>query len=595
MKVRNVTRLFFREQTKSLFSYFRHLKEVKWQLITAIICGIICGVSSGFGVPFILKLASKYIFSVPHLPILYLVLFCIFPVIMMGIRGVSGFFSSYYIGFCGQRLLEKIRIQVFSKMQRLPLEFFHKTSPGEIISRAMNDAALLQGALLDIAENIIKQPITFLGSIAALVYLCIQQSHVFILLLYAAAFPFIVLPIRAMNRRLKEKATQMQGEAAGLTDRLSRNLAAIQEIRAFCMEEREISRFTESCHLFSRASLQSLKYNILISPTIEIVAAMGVSLSMYFSYRHGITIDTFIALTGALYFSYDPIKKLGWLNARIQTGFAGLSRIQVLLDAPETIQNPLNPLPMDSVRGEIYFQNIYFGYAAEQPVIHGIDWHLEAGKTYALVGRSGAGKTTLANLLMRFYDIQQGKICIDGIDIRDVRLEDLRAHMALVPQNPTLLSGSVRDNICWGKWDATEEEIITAAQNAHAHEFISCLEHGYQTDIGENGSFLSGGQRQRIALARAFLRNAPILILDEVTSALDAHSEQAIHQAIQNLVQNKTVLIISHRLSMMSIVDEILVLSYGRIAERGTHDELIAIPSGLYRELYLKHQGHKTS
>jgi subfamily B ATP-binding cassette protein MsbA len=459
----------------------------------------------------------------------------------------------------------------------------------------MNDAALLQGALLDIAENIIKQPITLLGSITALIYLCIQQSHVFILLLYAAAFPFIILPIRAMNRRLKEKACQMQGEAAGLTDRLSRNLAAVQEIRAFCMEEREVSRFTEACRLFSWTSLQSLKYNILISPTIEIVAAMGVGFSMYFSYRHGITIDTFLALTGALYFSYDPIKKLGWLNGRIQMGFAGLSRIQTLLEAPETIQNPAHPLPMDFIRGEVYFQNVSFGYAAEQPVIHGINWRLEAGKTYALVGHSGAGKTTLANLLMRFYDIQQGAIRIDGIDIRDVRLEDLRAHMALVPQNPTLLSGSVRDNICWGKWDASEEEIIAAAKNAYAHEFISDLEQGYQTNIGENGSFLSGGQRQRIALARAFLRNAPILILDEITSALDAHSEHAIHQAIQNLVQDKTVLIISHRLGMTSIVDEILVLHHGHIAERGTHNILMANPSSLYRELYLKHQGHKVS
>ncbi|MDR2377441.1 MAG: ABC transporter ATP-binding protein/permease, partial [Puniceicoccales bacterium] len=492
---------------------------------------------------------------------------------------------------CGQRLLENIRIQVFAKIQRLPLEFFHRTSAGEIISRAMNDTALLQGALLDIAENILTQPITFLGSVGALLYLCLQQSQVFVLILYAAAFPLILLPVRVMNRRLRNKAEQVQGEAALLTERLSRNLSAVQEIRAFCMEQRETARFAEVCRLFSRASLQSLKYNILISPTIEIIAAVGVSLSMYFSYRHRISIDTFIALTGALYFSYDSIKKLGWLAARIQTGFAGLSRIQSLLEIPESIRNPPNPVPLGHIRGEVHFQNISFGYTPEQTVIHDLDWRLEAGKIYALVGSSGAGKTTLVNLLLRFYDVRRGKICIDGIDIRKVTLEDLRAHMAFVPQNPTLLSGSIGDNIRWGKWEADEEEIIKAAQSAYAHEFISRLEQGYRTDIGENGNFLSGGQRQRIALARAFLRRAPILVLDEVTSALDAHSEHAIQQAIRQLVRHKTVLIISHRLGMMAIVDEILVLRHGQVAERGPHEELMAHPAGLYRELYLQHQG----
>ncbi|MDR3143425.1 MAG: ABC transporter ATP-binding protein/permease [Puniceicoccales bacterium] len=591
MKARTASNPSLWQRSCSLFSYFRYLRELRRQLFFAIACGILCGLSSGFGVPFILKVAAKYVFTAAHQSPLCILLFCACPFLMMGLRGISGFCSAYYTGFCGQRLLENIRVQVFAKIQRLPLEFFHKTSAGEIISRAMNDTALLQGALLDIAENILTQPITFLASVGALLYLCLQQSQVFVLILYAAAFPLIILPVRALNRRLRFKAGQVQGEAATLTERLSRNLSAVQEIRAFCMEQRETARFAEACRLFSRASLQSLKYNILVSPIIEIIAAVGVSLSMYFSYRHRIPIDTFIALTGALYFSYDPIKKLGWLATRIQTGFAGLSRIQSLLEIPESIQNPKSPVPIRELRGEVHFQHISFGYTPEQTVIHDLDWRLETGKIYALVGSSGAGKTTLINLLMRFYDVRQGKICIDGLDIRELALEDLRAHMAFVPQNPTLLSGSIGDNIRWGKWEASEEEVIAAAQSAHAHEFICQLEQGYRTDIGENGNFLSGGQRQRIALARAFLKQAPILVLDEVTSALDAHSEHAIQQAIRQLVRNKTVLIISHRLGMMAIVDEILVLRHGHMTERGTHDELMTHPGGLYRELYRKHQG----
>jgi subfamily B ATP-binding cassette protein MsbA len=333
-----------------------------------------------------------------------------------------------------------------------------------------------------------------------------------------------------------------------------------------------------------------VKYSVILSPIVEIIAAVGVGVAMVYTYSRGIGGDVFIALTGALYFSYDPIKKLARLNNQIKSGVASFERIEDLLSRPEKITDPTNPVSV-GVLSDISFKDVCFEYDEGVEVLHGFNVDMTRGHTYALVGSSGAGKTTITNLILRFYDVSGGKVTIDNIDVRDMRLSDLRRNISIVPQSPTLVRGTIFDNILWGAPWATRGEVVEAAKKAYAHDFIIELDGGYDTDVGENGMRLSGGQKQRIALARAFLRNAPILILDEATSALDANSEYTIHRAIEALIVDKTAILISHRFTMMPIVDRVFVLEKGSVIEEGTPEELARRVDSVYYDLYQKQRG----
>jgi subfamily B ATP-binding cassette protein MsbA len=308
---------------------------------------------------------------------------------------------------------------------------------------------------------------------------------------------------------------------------------------------------------------------------------------MFYAYRRGLKLDIFMSLATALYFSYDAIKRLGDISNKIQTSMAAVDRIEAILDEPEKISDPANPVYIDRLRGNIEFTDVTFAYVPNRDVLKKINVAIPKGKTYALVGSSGAGKSTFANMVLRFYDPDQGSVSIDGIDLREMTQYDLRQNIGYVPQDPALINATVCDNILWGRPDASRAEVIAAAKKAHAHDFIIQMPSGYDTVIGESGNCLSGGQRQRIALARVFLRNCPILIFDEATSALDSESQLAIHKAIQSIAKNRTVIMISHRFSMMAIVDEILVFSKGAIVERGSHEDLL-VGETIYRKLYEK-------
>jgi subfamily B ATP-binding cassette protein MsbA len=309
---------------------------------------------------------------------------------------------------------------------------------------------------------------------------------------------------------------------------------------------------------------------------------------MFYAHSKRLGPSIFIALSGALYLCYEPIKKIADLSNRLRLGSVSLSRIEELLALPEKIRDPEKPVKVGRLSGNIVFRGVDFSYGEEVNALHGINVKMEHGKTYALVGSSGAGKTTMVNLILRFYDVTNGSIEIDGIDIRRMRLSDLRKNISYVPQFPTLIGKTVAENIRWSAPDATIEQIIEAARNANAHEFISGLRDGYDTHIGEGGMKLSGGQRQRIAIVRAFLRDSPILILDEATSALDVNSEHEIHVGISNLTKNRTSIIISHSFTAMSIVDTVFVLKNGSIVEIGTPGELATRQDSTYRELYGK-------
>jgi subfamily B ATP-binding cassette protein MsbA len=552
----------------------------------ALLFGATTGIASGLGIPVVIKAASNKVFNQDDVSSSIIALFCTLPFIVMTIRGISSIISSYFIAFCGQKIVQEIRVLIFKKMQRLPLAYFYHVPPSDLISRSINSTTIIQNTLMEISHDLIKQPVTLIGAVGFLVYLCFHQSALTILMLFMMILPMIILPIRQFGRKLRDKSGKMQNETAKIINNLNHNLAAIKEIRAFCLESYSTSKYRLACHNFSDAFLKVVKYNILVSPVVEIIASVGVGIAMFYLYEKGIKADVFLSLCGALYISYEPIKRIGWLNGKIQEAMAGIDRIENILNEPEPIKDPVIPAKVSRLKGFIRFDNVKFSYDNEKNVFNGMNLHMDSEKIYAVAGHSGIGKSTLANLIMRFYDVNSGSVSIDGIDVKNMALKDLRRNIAIVPQEPVLVNDTVFNNVIWGNLSASRDDVIVAAKKAFANDFIEKLENGYDTVIGEDGSFLSGGQKQRLALARAFLRDSQILILDEATSALDSDSEHKIYKAIKELVKNRTVIIISHRFSMMSMVDQVIVLSDGKVAEMGTPDELLNTKASIYKHLY---------
>ena len=350
------------------------------------------------------------------------------------------------------------------------------------------------------------------------------------------------------------------------------------------LEQRETDAFAGRSRSLLTLQLKIAKYAQALSPAIELVSAAGIAGTLVYAYQAGISKDDFLAIVTALYFCYEPIKKLGALNNELKRGEASLDRLEVVLHEPVTITDRADARPAGRLRGDVEFAGVSFAYG-EHPALRGVSVRIPAGTVCALVGPSGAGKSTFANLVPRFYEVASGRVTIDGLDVRDLRLADLRRNIALVSQDPVLFNETIYHNLLLGRPDATRAEVLAAAKAAHAHEFIEKQPQGYDTVVGERGALLSGGQKQRLAIARAFLRNAPILILDEATSALDSESEAAVQDALKHLVVGKTVLIIAHRFSTIRDASLILVFDRGAIVAQGNHASLYA-GNALYRSLY---------
>ncbi|WP_309397529.1 ABC transporter ATP-binding protein [Cerasicoccus maritimus] len=565
--------------------YFPLLKPVIGELILAIILGLVAGALSGAGIPFMLAKVVPVVFAGYDLSSGDLIFYCLLPAAIMGARGASTFYSNYLLAFCGQTVLEKLRIRLFAKLQRLPLSFYHNNPAGELVSRSMTDSNQVQQTVILATQEIVKQPATLVGAIGVLGYLSFKHSQVTYLLIFMLAIPLCIVPVRLIGTKLKRKARDLQAELGEATNRILENLEGTQEIRAYNLEDRENARFEESAKRVSKGYMKMAKYNTMMSPIIEFIGALGIGAGLYYTYQSQIDEGAFTALLAALYMCYEPIKRLGRLNNSLQTGLASLERIEHILEEDELIRDPESPVKFPaSLQGRVSFENVSFAYRDES-VLRNVSVDLAPGKTYALVGPSGAGKTTFANLVLRYYDVVDGKVCVEGVDVRDVTQFDLREQISVVAQSPVLFNDSIRGNIAVGNPEATPEMIEAAARNAFAHDFILSMPEGYETQVGPSGARLSGGQRQRIALARAFLKHSSILILDEATSALDAESERYIQLAMEKLSEQKTVIVIAHRFSSIQRADEILVFEKGQIIDRGTHQELLA-HDGLYRKLY---------
>ena len=575
--------------------YYHYLKPVLWQFVLAAVSGGVAGTLTGAGLPYLINKVFKPFFedtsaarltAYQLLPVLALI-----PVVF-GIRCFAIFLNGYLATYCGTHVLEGLRTDFFAKLQRLPLAFFQREKSGDLLARGVADTQQAQQTLVGSANDLVVQPVTLISAVVSIITMTVRTPDTWRVLFALAVIPLCVFPIRTVGKKLYRRAQQAFAAGGDVAERLRENLSATREIRAFSLEQVEAERFATSIRQYFFLQMKVAKYTFMLSPLVEFVTAFGVAAALLASYIAHTPWNTVLAMVAALYFSYDPIKKLARVQADLTRGAAALDRIEMVMREPETIKDSERPISINRAKGSIAFRDVVFGYDATDTkvtALRDITVDIPAGTVCALVGPSGAGKTSFANLVPRFYDTNSGHVLIDGIDVRDCSLADLRRQIAIVSQDPVLFNDTIGNNIAIARPGATASEIEEAASAAFAHEFISSFSDGYKTMVGERGARLSGGQKQRIALARAFLRNAPILILDEATSALDSESEAFIQRALKKLVVGKTVLIIAHRFSTIRDASLILVFDRGEIIASGAHGELYT-QSTLYRSLYDQQQ-----
>lgn len=514
----------------------------------------------------------------------FLVPISIAVLVTFGIKGLANYGQSVLMSFVGQRIITDTQHRLYAHLSRMELGFFHRTQTGTLISRFTIDINMMRAAVSNTLTGIGKDFLTLIGLVGVMFF----QDWVLALIAFVV-FPIAILPIVKLGRRIRKVTVNTQEELGQLTTLLEQTFQGARVVKAYGMEEYEKSRVRAIAERVFKLVFKSSRIRSMASPIMETLGGIAVALVIFYGgfrvIENSMDPGAFFAFITALLLAYEPMKRLANLNASLQEGLAGAQRLFALLDlAPEIVDAP-NASKLDASNGHVQIENVKFAYQPGRPALDNISLDIPAGKLVALVGASGAGKSTIMNLIPRFYDVADGRILIDGTDIRDVTMQSLRASIALVSQEITLFDDSVRANIAYGRLDATEEEIIAAAKAAAAHEFITAMPDGYDTFVGEQGTKVSGGQRQRLAIARAMLRDAPILLLDEATSALDTESERQVQAALEVLTKGRTTLVIAHRLSTVVNADLIYVVDDGRVIEFGTHSELIS-NSGSYAHLY---------
>ncbi len=503
------------------------------------------------------------------------------------VRGISGYLSGYIMTDVGQLVVRDLRERFFGHIIKQSASFFSRRTSGELISRLTNDVAQIQRAVSETTGDLIRESLTLVAYIGYMFWLRWELA-----LVCAVTAPLVVYPLNKLGRRVRGQTRRSQEELQHLTHIASEAFTGHRIVKAFGAETREAERFGRASAQLYRTYMRVTSMISALPPIMEFIGGLAVMGVLWFGHREinmkKLTVDEFMTFLMAALLIYQPLKRLSGANASIQQALAASTRIFDMLDRhTEVTDRPNAPILPPLSRG-VEFRNVGFAYDDEPNkfIVKNVSFSVKKGQVVALVGLSGAGKTTLVNLIPRFFDVTEGAVLIDGHDTRDVTLKSLREQIALVTQETVLFDDSIAANIAYGRPEATREAIETAARAANAHDFISAMPGGYDTTIGERGQRLSGGQRQRLAIARALLRNSPLLILDEATSSLDAESESLVQDALATLMQNRTTFVIAHRLSTIRRADLIVALEKGRVAEVGSHDDLVDRPDGVYARLY---------
>jgi subfamily B ATP-binding cassette protein MsbA len=499
------------------------------------------------------------------------------------LKGAAAYAREYMMGWIGQKIVNDIRDQLYAHVESLSISYFTKVPTGTIISHIINDVNLVQGALTRAPSTLVQGVLTMAALIGYILYLNWRLAIFMIIIL-----PFAGVALSKFSKRFRKASTSMQEQMGALTTHLHETIGGIRIVKAFGMEAYESKRFTEKNQDLFDSLMRAIKTSAISHPVMEVISIFGTSLvilfGLYYIVNGTMTVGDFFSFMAALVLFYRPLRDLNGTNNTVQDGMAAAKRIFEVLDTEPEIKNREGAVHASRNFTTIEFKKLSFKYE-DQLILKDINLTVQAGETIAIVGKSGGGKTTLVNLIPRFYDVSGGAICIDGHDLRDLSVESLRSLTAIVTQQTILFNDTVKDNISYGNTLRSFDEVIQAARSAYADGFIQDLPSGYETIIGESGVKLSGGQRQRIAIARALLKDAPILILDEATSSLDTQSEREVQKALDTLMQGRTSFVIAHRLSTIMNADRIIVLKDGRIVEQGRHDDLLS-RGGEHTHLY---------
>jgi subfamily B ATP-binding cassette protein MsbA len=559
-----------------------YVRPYRGRLMIAAVA-LVAGTLLGLLMPLVVRTVIDVVFVERNLALLNRFT-AVLALIFLG-QALFSFVNRYQSAYIGERVVADLRQQLYRHLVTLSLRFFADRRTGELVSRVINDVTTLQAAVTDNLITLLQQSLTLVGGVIFLFWLDWRLTSVIL-----AGIPVVTLTMVYLGRKIRRAATEVQDRLAEAAAVVDESIGGIRIVKSFAREAYEAARFANSIEATFQAAMQRVKISAILAPTIGFMAFMSLTITLWFGgyevIQGYLSPGELVAFLIYTLLVAGPIAAFSGLYSQFQSALGATERLFELLDLQADIADAPNAQSLPTIVGRVCFEEVSFEYDSSLPVLRQVSLTAAPGQVMALVGPSGAGKTTLVNLLSRFYDVSAGRITIDGHDIRHVTSLSLRQQIGIVPQETALFSDTIRENIRYGNLDATQAEIEVAAQAANAHEFITKLPQGYDTRVGERGIKLSGGQRQRVAIARAILKNPRILILDEATSSLDSESEQFVQEALERLMKGRTTFVIAHRLSTIINADWIVVMEHGRIVEQGRHSTLVGRKDGLYHKLH---------